>query len=219
MNDELVMPHRVTIMGMAMRPVLRKLMGQINQPHVVCAPDGNMIELVIHYLGLLQIHVTHLKTGIDALMSDVVENTRASDSAVQTAVNRFDAALVDMAQDYRSIGGLALKGEDLAGRDLLAGIYRHTLQEVARWLADLTAAIADPLAALVRLGLPTTGDITLPLTLKMTPAPQTAALVRWGRSRTAYLPPEDQRRMGFWQFAGNVTLGAVLGGLLFSGNS
>lgn len=187
MSEELTMPRRVTIMGMAMRPVLRKLMEQINQPHVVCAPDGNMIDLIIHYLGLLQIHVTHLKTGIDALMSDVVENTRANDSDVQIAVNRFDAALVEMAQDYRSIGRLVVTGEDLAGRDLLAGIYRHTLQEVARWLADLTAAIADPLAA----------------------------LVRWGRSRTAHLPPEDQRRMGFWQFAGNVTLGAVLGGLMF----
>lgn len=215
MSEELTMPHRVTIMGMAMRPVLRKLMEQINQSNTACAPDGNMIDLIIHYLGLIQIHVNHLKVGVDALMSEVVENTRANDTDVQIAVNRFDAALVDMAQDYRSIGGLAVTGEDLAGRDLLAGIYRHTLQEVARWLADLTAAIADPLAALVRLGLPTTGDITLPLTLKMTPAPQTAALVRWGRSRTAHLPPEDQRRMGFWQFAGNVTLGAVLGGLMF----
>jgi hypothetical protein len=215
MSEELTMPHRVTIMGMAMRPVLRKLMEQINQSNTACAPDGNMIDLIIHYLRLLQIHVNHLKVGVDALMSEVVENTRASDSDVQIAVNRFNAAMVDMAQDYRSIGGLAVTGEDLAGRDLLAGIYRHTLQEVARWLADLTSAIADPLAALVRLGLPTTGDITLPLTLKMTPAPQTAALVRWGRSRTAHLPPDDQRRMGFWQFAGNVTLGAVLGGLMF----
>jgi len=215
MSDALVVLHRVTVMGLTLRPVLRRLVVQINQSHVVCAPDGNMIDLIIHYLGLLKIHVNHLKVGIDALMSEVVDNTRASDSDVQIAVNRFDAALVDMAQDYRSIGGLAVKGEDLAGRDLLAGIYRHTLQEVAQWLADLTAAIADPLAALVRLGLPTTGDITLPLTLKMTQAPQTAALVRWGRSRTAHLPPEDQRRMGFWQFADNVTLGAVLGGLMF----
>jgi hypothetical protein len=74
----------------------------------------------------------------------------------------------------QSVCALNAKGVDPLVRNLLAGAYRHPLNEVRDWLVELMAAIDDPFTALQRRGLPTTGQIEIPITLKLTQAPQLA---------------------------------------------
>ena len=113
---------------------------------------------------------------------------------------------------------------DLDERDLLAGVYRHLLTEIRNWMEELVEVIGDPLAAVKRRGLPTSGYVELPINLTLTEAPQLAELHDWlvpglrgaGNDR---LPPARARKSGLG-FCGTVAaavLGFAIGDWLFGG--
>ena len=226
MSDQPVLPHRVTLLGEAMRPLVQKISDRIDIPVTPVADVYAMIEIVSNHLTALQDVAHRLPDRIAGLMADVVDNTGASDAEVYRAAGRFEASIDDLLAGYLGVLALRAFGTDAEARDLLAGVYRHTLVEIRDWIAELVDVLADPLAALRKRGLPTSGEVELPLKLTLTAAPQLAALSRcFERQSTtpafllaqppAISKPSGEAGLGFWGTVGTLILAWGLGNALF----
>lgn len=223
MSDEPMLPPRMTLLGEAMRPVWEKVREEID----LCVPQTEVVvgmgEVVLHHFQSLQDSIPRLADRINRLMDDVVTNEAAGDAEVYRAVGRFEAFLDDLLADYRSVRALDAYDDDVEARDLLAGVYRHTLVEIRDWLADLVETLADPMAAVIKRGLPTTGHVKLQLNLTLTAAPQLGQLSRWAERHASALPkagncsgapPARKPVLGLWGWVGAALLGWWIGGAL-----
>lgn len=219
MADEPLLPHRITLLGEAMRPLWRKIETQLGHHVLPATAMYGMAEIVSSHLDELQVLAHRLADRINSLMSDVVANESATDGDVYRAVGRFEAFVDDLLAGYREVRVLNAYGRDAEGRDLLAGVYRHTLVEIRDWLEDLVETLADPMAVVRRRGLPTTGYVELPLTLTLTAAPELAALSRWIEGNLGSFSSGSTTRrksgLGFWGTVGAVILGWGIGEALF----
>jgi len=215
MSDIPQVPHRVKVMGSALRPTLERLERTMRQPLSPHQAVDNILDLVQYHLRAIGEHIDQLSKGVDSLMTKVISCESASDTDVYRAVGRFEAHLDAMLAGLQRVRSLNPCGADLRARDLLEGAYCHLLAEIRNWLIHLVSTIANPLTALQRRGLPTTGPIELEVTLKVTPPPQFAALLQWGRERYDILPKVEQQQHGFWKGARSFAIGVVLGNLLF----
>lgn len=91
MDDEPLLPRRVTVLGEAMQPLWRKIATRLDDPVTPSIPVYGMTEIVSHHLDELQSFAHRLNDWVNGLMSDVVENENAADSDVYRAVGRFEA--------------------------------------------------------------------------------------------------------------------------------
>lgn len=227
MSDEPLLPHRLTLLGEAMRPLALKVNSQIDMPaHQTSAVLG-IADIVSHHLDELQSIVHRLTNRINSLMTDVVSNGEASDAEVYRAAGRFEVFLDDLLAGYHDVRALDAYGADAEARDLLAGVYRHSLVEVRDWLEELVETLADPMSTVKKRGLPTSGYVELPLTLTLTAAPQLAGLSRWAERESVSLsgsqtsvPYQAPRKsgLGFLGAVGAVALGWGIGEALFGDN-
>jgi len=226
MSNQPVLPHRVTLLGEAMRPLGRKISAELDMPVAPVADVYGMNEIVSNHLAGLQEIVQRVPDRLAGLMADVVDNEEAGDAEVHRAVGRLEASVDDLLAGYRGVRELRAFGPDGVARDLLADVYRHTLEEIWSWIAELVDVLADPLAALGKRGLPTCGTVELPLKLTLTAAPQLAELSRCLRGQrvapafplarppaVAGQPPEAGP--GFWGTLGTLILAWGLGNALF----
>lgn len=214
MADEPLLPHRITLLGEAMRPLWRKIETQLGHHVLPATAAYGMAEIVSGHLDELQVLAHRLADRINSLMSDVVGNEGATDGDVYRAVGRFEAFVDDLLAGYREVRALNAYGRDAEARDLLAGVYRHTLVEIKDWLDDLVETLADPMAVVRRRGLPTTGYVELPLTLTLTAAPELASLSRWIEGNAGGTA-RRKSGLGFWGTVGAVILGWGIGDALF----
>lgn len=221
MSEESLVPRRLTLLGEAMRPIWQKLEAEIEQSAWSSTPVMDIVATVRHELAQLETAVHRLTERINDLMDEVVSNEAASDSDVYRAVGRFEAPLRDVLASYHGVQGLAAYGADAEARDLLASVYRHSLIEIRDWLGELVETLADPMAAVRRRGLPTSGYVELPLTLELTAAPELAGLSRWAERQGGYgvfsssTSPNRKSGLGFWGTVGAVMLGWWIGEALF----
>lgn len=100
------------------------------------------------------------------------------------------------------------KADDV--RRLLDGMYRHLLDQIRGMLREMTEALREPVAALERRGLPTTGKVTLRFNFELTDSPQRAALEAW----VARQEGREDGSVGSWGCMGAVLLAALLVWLL-----
>ncbi len=218
MNDEALLPHRLSVLGEAMRPVWQKLEAELAITPWSKTPVLDIAATVRQNLAQLETAVHRLTERINDLMGEVVENEAASDSEVYRAVGRFEAPLRDLLASYHGVQALAAYGADEEARDLLADVYRHSLNEIRDWLDDLVGTLTDPMAAVKRRGLPTSGYVELPLTLELTAAPGLAGLSHWAKRQSLALFPTRRKPnagLGFWGTVGAVALGWGIGEALF----
>lgn len=239
MNDEPVLPHRLTLLGEAMHPLWLKLREQIDTPIAnQSALESGMTETISRHLDDIQGITRRLADRVNDLMADVVSNEHVSDADVYRAVGRLEASLDDLAANYHGVRALTAYGAEAEARDLLAGVYRHELVEIGDWLGDLVETLADPISALKKRGLPVTGQVELPLDLTLTAAPQLDGLIAWIERQSAlnfspkpsfscFQPPVEQqpsvpyvqRRnkpgLGFWGSVGVIVLGLGISDALF----
>ena len=226
MSDQPLLPHRVTLLGEAMRPLGRKILGQLDMPVAPAASVSDINGIVSNHLEALQRIVHRLPAQLAGLMTDVVDNEGAGDAEVYRAASRLEASVDDLLDGYRGVRALHVFGTDAVARDLLAGVYRHTLKEVGNWIEELVETLADPLAALRKRGLATSGEVELPVTLTLTAAPQLAELSRCLQrqratpafpqlKRPAIAEPPQETGPGFWGTVGTLILLMGVGNALF----
>ena len=123
----------------------------------------------------------------------------ARDADVYRTVSRLAASVDDLLADYLGVRALRAFGTDAGARNLLDGVYRHTLVEIRDWIAELVDVLADPLAALGKRGLPTSGEVGLPVSLTLTAAPQLVELSRCLRRHRCRSPRQTRpRRHSAW---------------------
>lgn len=220
MTDDFALPHRLTLLGEAMVPVGRKIRTQIRQRILASAAVSDMAQIIPRHMVALQALVQKLEDRIKGLVADVLENENATDGDVYRAVGRFEALTEDWLAGYHGVRALHASGHDAQARDLLAGIYRHGLEDIRAWLEELCGTLRNPMAVARRRGLPTDGHIMLPVTLTLTPAPEMAALSRWvenhmGNARKVSTAPVAKSGLGFWGTASALILGWSIGDALF----
>lgn len=240
MSETSPLPRHLTVLGEAMRPVWQTLTVELDAPVRLTAPVVDMFASVQHHLSLLTSTLGRLSEQTDDLMREVLAKQDASDLVVYRAVGRFEAPLLDILAGYHGVCALAARGTARDARDLLAGVYRHSLIEIRDWLGELVQTLEDPLAALKRRGLPTSGPVTLRLLLTLTAAPGLESLSRWAErhspawpcsprkletgleSHSPYPPlnrPSSPRKpetgLGFWCTLGALALGWGVGEALF----
>ena len=219
MNDEIVLPRRMTMLGEALVPLERSLRSSLDASVAPSAPVGSMIEIAKAHFDQLQSVVHRLSDRVNGLMSDVISKDGASDSDVYRAVGRFESVLDELQTGYLDVRRLAAMGDDIEARDLLAGVYRHALKEIYAWITDVIAVMSNPCAALRARGLPTSGNIELPLTLTMTSPHQLQGLNNWIQRKANSSGSSSKRSgLGFWGTLGALWLGGEVGEHLFGGH-
>jgi len=212
-----LLPHRLTLLGEAMRPVLQNLETELDDSVEADTPVFDIAATVQHELAQLEKAVHRLAKRINDLMDDVASNEAASDSEVYRAASRFEAALQGILARYHGILSLDAYGTDIIVIDLLADVYRHSLIEIRDWLEELVETVADPMAAVRRRGLPTSGHVEIPLFLELTTAPELDELANWVELPSDYGASSSNRGsgLGFWGTVGAVVLGWGIGDALF----
>lgn len=217
MTDEITLPSRLVCLGEAMAPVLGKLDAALSEQSQPTVPVGSIVDVIKEGLSALGGSMPRLSDQVNGLMTDVAANESASDRDVYRAVGRFEGVLDEIISNYRKVCRHSAYGSDEEACELLAGTYRHSMREILNWLKDLVDTLSDPIAALNRKGLPTTGSIEIPLTLTLTSAPELAGLQRWGERHSLYSPsptPTNQG-LGFWGTVGAIAIGWGIGEALF----
>lgn len=225
MSDEPLLPHRLTLLGEAMRPVWKNIEREINHPIQPSRLVNGMKELIPSHLDALVTAVQRLEKRVNQTMPDIITNEDATDAAIYRSVGGFEALMDDVLAEYQEIRSLDVRGSDREARDLLAGIYCHTLGEVCDWLQELVETLADPMATVIRRGLPTSGNVTLTLALTLTAAPQLPAMAQWAKRHAVllttplaparYQPPQRSSGLGFFGMVAAVALGWGIGEALF----
>lgn len=108
----------------------------------------------------------------------------------------------------------------MEARNLLSGVYRHTLRDLRDWMRNLVDTLADPMATLVSRGLPTSGHVELTFELKLAAAAELASLTYWlqkhGNSHFTGASLLSNRSspksgLGIWGYVGAAVLGHWLG--------
>lgn len=217
MTDEITLPPRLVCLGEAMAPVLGKLDAALAEQSQPTVPVGSIVDVIKEGLAALGGSMPRLSDQVNGLMTDVAANESASDRDVYRAVGRFEGVLDEIISNYRKVCRHSAYGIDEEACELLAGTYRHSMREIQIWLQDLVDTLADPIAALHRKGLPTTGSIEIPLTLTLTSAPELTGLQLWGERYSLYTPsptPTNQG-LGFWGTVGAIAIGWGIGEALF----
>ena len=91
-------------------------------------------------------------------------------------------------------------------RRRLADLHRHLFDQILGGLREMAEALREPVAALQRQGLPTTGKATLLFEFELTAPPQLAALEAWVERQER----REERSGGSWGCLGAVLLAALL---------
>jgi hypothetical protein len=165
-----------------------------------------MAACTVNRLGEL---AGRLALRVEDLDEDVAANPRAAEAVVGRSVGRLAACIDELADSYRLLRKTWAAGDAAPLPELLAGVHRHLLVEIERWLDQLVRVIQDPAAARAERGLPATGPAEITVKLKMTDPPQIRELDQWVRK---YGQPLE---IGFWGKAGLLALGWGLANALF----
>lgn len=91
-------------------------------------------------------------------------------------------------------------------RGLLADMHRHQFDQIRGMLREMAEALREPVAALERRGLPTTGEVTLRFDFEFTDSPQQAALEAWAKRQER----RGESSGGSWGCLGVALLAALL---------
>ena len=212
----------VTALGEALRPMLLELQTQLDARVHSDLRVSDVAGEIADHLDEMADTVSDLTAKVNALGE--LLSREGPVAGIHRAAGGLEVHLDTLLARYTEVRRWRPIASDLPARDLLAGVYRHLLTEIRGWMEDLVEVIGDPLAAVKRRGLPTSGYVELPITLTLTSAPQLAELHDWldrelldaGDDR---IPPAPARKSGLG-FCGTVAaavLGFAIGDWLFGG--
>ena len=212
----------VTALGEALRPLLLKLQAQMDAP--VCR-DLRVVDLaseIADHLDELEDTLQGLVAKANALGELLAREGPVA--GIHRGAGGLEVYLDTLLARYSEVRRWRPGASGAAARDSLAGVYRHLLTEVRDWMDELIEAIDDPLAAVKRRGLPTSGKAHLGFYLTLTEAPELASLHDWlesnlsgARGYGTHSAPTEKQPLGFLGTVAAVALGFGIGSWLFGG--
>ena len=216
------LPPRVLALGEALRPLRLKLQAQMDAPVRRDLRVVGLVDEVADHLGELKDAVSGLEAKGNALGELLAQEGPVA--GIHRGVGGLEVYVDTLLERYSEVRRWRPGASEAAARDSLAGVYRHVLTEIRDWMDELIEVIDDPLAAVKRRGLPTSGYVELPITLTFTVAPQLAKL---RDSLEPNLPeaggydpqsaPAEKQELGFLGTVAAVALGFGIGSWLFGG--
>ena len=218
MSENLALSPRVIALGEALRPISLKLHTQMGTPTRRTLAVYDLVGSIWSHLDGLGSTVGELETKVRALGRLV--SGEGSDADIYRTAGGLEVYIDNLLESCAEVRQWRLGASDAPARDLLAGIYLHVLAEIRDWIDEMLEVIADPVAALERRGLPTSGHVELQLDLILTEAPQLAELRRWAERNITVdhvLPsaPAGKPGLGFCGTVVAAVLGFAIGGFLF----
>lgn len=218
MSENSALPPRMIALGEALRPISSKLHRQMDTP-------ARRTLAVYDVVGSISEHLDELGSNLGGLEAKVnvlggLIPGEGPDADIHRAVGGLEVYIDNLLASCSEVRQWRLGAADAPARDLLAGVYLHVLTEIRDWLDELLEVVADPVAALERRGLPTSGQVELRLDLVITDAPQLAELHRWAERNGAlgHGPPSVRAGKSELGFCGTVVaavLGFAIGDFLF----
>ncbi|MYA07276.1 MAG: hypothetical protein F4060_08825 [Holophagales bacterium] len=165
------------------------------------APDGpalrfagtsDLLEFVSRHLEGVKGAVGEVVKEVHSLDAEILAAPSVADSDLERAVGRLERAFDTLLAGYDDVRRAHADGEDAKGLELLAELYRHPLSSMSGWFAEVAAALADPLSVLRERGLPTTGDVEMPMAFELTAPPELDELTRWYKNRAGGVAGQGQ---------------------------
>lgn len=218
MSENPALPSRVITLGEALHPISLKLHAQMNAPTRRALAVYDLAGSISDHLDELGSTTKALAAKVDALGGLI--SREGPDADIHRAAGGLEVYIDNLLASCSEVRRWRLGASDAFARDLLAGVYLHVLTEIRDWIDELFEVIADPVAALERRGLPTSGQVDLRLDLILTEAPELAELHRWAERNGAmgYGPPPAPAGKQGLGFSGTVVaavLGFAIGDSLF----
>ena len=227
-----ILPPHVTLLGEALRPLLRKVEGQLGRPVRPIGSKKSFFAESKRPLRQLGDSVGRLISETNGVLHEVASAADLPEAKVHRAVGRFEVVLDELLGGYSELCELRPYPAHKRGHELLVAVYRHTLTQVQGWLLDLIEGLADPIAALKKKGQPTSGDVQLELSLTLTSPPEQDELLDWIWEQTEEKERKAERaeaqaaaieearlteeqKLGFLGGLAAVVAGIFLGGLFF----
>ena len=172
----------------ALRPVAERLGARLDAPAGPAKREADRLGFLRRHLHLLGDEGgERLPDEVNALGVLLVGGD-ADTGAIQRSVGRVERCLENVLEGYAEAQQADFAGEYTRGLELLLEIYRDFFRQAQGWLADILEVCTDPKGAAAKRGLPTTGEVEIPLALKLSAPPALATFNAWLREQK---PPES----------------------------
>ena len=208
----LLHPH-VTLLGEALRPLPAQIDAALCTPTPPKEPETSFVTAAQVGLARLDEGVERMASEVNAL-GHIVTAADAPAADVHRAAGRVEAVLEDQLRLHAALYHLRREPAYAHGQELLLATYRNTLIQIRDWLQEIVDTLADPMAALEKRGLPTSGNVELQLSLELT-APKELGEFREWVAREADEEDERSSRAAAWGSLLTLAAGVLLGGLFF----
>ena len=218
MNENSALPLCMIALGEALHPIVSKLHTQMDAPTRRTLAVYDVAGSISSHLDELGSTVGGLETKVNALGRLI--SREGPDADIHRTAGGLEVHIENLLASCSEVRQWRLGASDAPARDLLTGVYLHVLAEIRDRLDELLEVIADPVAALERQGLPTSGHVELRLDLIITDAPQLAELHRWAARNgpVDHDPPSapaGKPELGFCGTVVAAVLGFAIGDFLF----
>ena len=199
--------------------------GSVAAPADLLEATGDHAERYVDLLRQIEDEITRL---------DYLVGGEAAAAEIFSSVGRIELILKHTRRNLDEVLAWRDDPKVKLGGELLAGMHRHLFDQIRGMTREMAEDLREPVAALERRGLPTTGKVTLHCEFEFTDPPQLAALEAWAerqkrretwlerqeRRQEAWLERQERRQEGWggsdgaWGCLGAVLLAAVLFWLL-----
>lgn len=198
----------VIALGRALRPTLAKVSATLR----ASPPVGGEVATI----ASAQRWLSRLANACDDMVAKIEELGQAlaagsDDTAIYRAVGAVEAHLQVIQDGYVEVLAWGGTRRDRRGRDLLAEVYRDTLNQTKDWIEEIVETVEMPLAAVKRQGLQDQRQVTLTINLTLHPPPELEQLIRWAGKNA----PSEGGGSGFWRIVAGTVLGIGIADLLF----
>ena len=212
-SDEALLPQHVTLLGEALRPLPAQIDAALRTPTPPEEPETSFVTAAQLGLARLDEAVQRMVSEVNAL-GRIVTAAEAPAAEVHRAAGRVEAVLEDQLRLHAALYHLSAEPAYARGQELLLATYRGTLIQIRDWLQEIVETLADPMAALEKRGLPTSGNVELRLSLELTAPKELGQFRDWVAQAT---DEQDERSSRADAWGGLLTLaaGILLGGLFF----
>lgn len=166
------LPSRVTFLGEALEPVAKDLRQAMARKVRSSGHEFVTIDDVSRHMGVISQALTHLSPKFEDLMVNVMRNESAGMAEACRAAGRLEQVLSEFVDGYHEVKASHAGAETTEARNLLLGMYRHHIREICEWLEELVQAIANPVSAMKKRGIPLTANVELSVILTMTSPPE-----------------------------------------------
>lgn len=194
MSDQSILPPHLVLLDKALRPIALKAQTRIAKAPFQTERVANMIDFIRHHLATIEDDVVRLEEEVNGELSSIAEASKATEAEVHRAAARLEVQLERLLNHYNEVRRVRPDHGYADGWRFLTGVYRDLLMQVQRWLGELIDFLEDPVAALKKRQLPTSGDVEFTLALKIVPSPSLRELTNWASRKATEMEVVEKER-------------------------